>query len=930
MSNVDEQLAELLERWEAALDSGLPLTPEEICRDQPQTLDAFRALLTKIGTINAILVNDAPVEGTAELAGPMHGGRYRVNCFHDKGGQAVIFAADDTELRRTVALKWMPPHSAVDPTERERFVFEAELVAKLEHPGIVPIYGLGTDDHGQPYYAMRMIHGQNLGDVAKAFHSTNHESDAARNLAFRRLLQHFSSVCTTIEYAHARGVLHRDLKPNNVRIGAFGETIVLDWGLAKYLAKAKESPAAVDLEATRIYGTPDAQQNMQRTIPGSILGSPAYMSPEQASGQAATVGTATDIYGLGATLYVLLCGRAPFEGNSLNEVLSRVKAGKFSSPRIVRPSVPQALEAVCLKAMALKPEDRYATVRDLATDIEHWLADEPVAAWREPWPVRARRWISRHRTFASTIAATAVVILAASAIGNVVLERKNHELAQANQTAAANFAQSHESLLNVVDLAVSGSTLSDNAALLPVRLEIVNGAVANARGLLARAPDDRQTTLELMLLLTAQGEMESMLGLDRARESLSEALALGEKLRDDETADARQARALVRYLLAQAPAATGDARRIVLLTQACQELAPLLESQQSGGTAHRFGRRYSPAILLASAVTELPGDSAEHRAWLDLAEKRLSAPPRKDDENELLAQSLRGRMWYVEARRAIDRADLPRARRCYELSQAGVQRSLTAAKDDDFASSIRWFALETEALDARLAALEGRPAEAATALRRVCDDQQALLSTIEAAGADVQDAWRRIAPALVGVGPSRPTDPIAAIKVQLVDHLLELAEIQHLRGVDSTAELGQAELQLAAIEKADDYHRYGALRLAETKVRLAEMFAKTEVDARARRWAEAAVALVGKVAKLDQVEAKAGLSGLMIYQSLAKIVDAEEERLSAAATLRRAYAVLAALAETPAEAEDWRRRAEGLGDLPRLNPGTRMDAEMKN
>jgi serine/threonine protein kinase len=172
-------------------------------------------------------------------------------------------------------------------------------------------------------------------------------------------------------------VLHRDIKPGNIIVGKHGETLVVDWGLAK--ATGKGEPGAE--ERTLV---PRSASGSAETLPGSALGTPAYMSPEQAAGRLVDLGTRSDVYSLGATLYCLLTGRAPVETDDLGAVLQAVQRGEFPPPRRLDSSIDRALEAVCLKAMAVRPEGRYASPRTLAEDLERWLADEPVSAYREP------------------------------------------------------------------------------------------------------------------------------------------------------------------------------------------------------------------------------------------------------------------------------------------------------------------------------------------------------------------------------------------------------------------------------------------------------------------------------------------------------------------------------------------------------------------
>ncbi|QDV39521.1 serine/threonine-protein kinase [Tautonia plasticadhaerens] len=355
------------------------------------------------------------------------GQRFRVLRPHARGGLGAVFVALDGELNREVALKRILDHHADDPTSRQRFLLEAEITGGLEHPGIVPVYGLGAHADGRPYYAMRLIRGDSLKDAIERFYSDGRaEADAGvRSLALRKLLRRFLDVCNAIGYAHSRGVLHRDIKPGNVVVGKHGETLVVDWGLAKPTGRSDPSSCERTL-------MPFSASGSAETLPGSALGTPAYMSPEQAAGDLDQFGPAIDVYSLGATLYCLLTGKAPFEGDDPGAVLRRVQQGDFPPPRQLDPSTDKALEAVCLKAMALNPADRYPTARALAEDLDRWLADEPVTAWRESISLRARRWARRNRTVAAAATVALVVGLVGLAAVAAVQARANGQLRLAN------------------------------------------------------------------------------------------------------------------------------------------------------------------------------------------------------------------------------------------------------------------------------------------------------------------------------------------------------------------------------------------------------------------------------------------------------------------------------------------------------------------
>jgi serine/threonine-protein kinase len=335
--------------------------------------------------------------------------RFRVLRPHACGGLGAVFIALDSELNREVALKQILDQHADDPVSRQRFVLEAEITGGLEHPGIVPIYGLGTYDGGRPYYAMRFIKGDSLKEAADRFHADKalRDNPGRRALELHKLLRRFTDVCDAIGYAHSRGVLHRDIKPGNIIVGKYGETLVVDWGLAK--ATGRADPGADPGERTLI---PSSASGSAETLPGSALGTPAYMSPEQAEGDLEHLGPRSDVYSLGATLYYLLTGWPPVAGD-IGEVLRAVQKGEFPPPRRRDATIDRAVGAVCLKAMAHRPADRYATPKALSDDIERWMADEPVSAWREPVSRRARRWANRNRT----VVTGAAVALVAGVVG---------------------------------------------------------------------------------------------------------------------------------------------------------------------------------------------------------------------------------------------------------------------------------------------------------------------------------------------------------------------------------------------------------------------------------------------------------------------------------------------------------------------------------
>ncbi len=404
-----------------------------------------------------------PVKPTGENV-PLVGGRYRAVNVHAKGGMGQVVFAVDHELDRKVALKEIQPRYADDPGVAARFVLEAQVTGRLEHPGIVPVYGLNQYPDGRPFYVMRFITGESMQDAVHAFHKADENptrDPRERTLALHQLLTRFVHVCNTLAFSHSRGFLHRDMKPANVMLGGYGETLVVDWGLAKeigvpeprvsstenqQLPKAKDKTAIVTFPSERISAdapsiTPNEGSSAHsgtQTELGQAMGTPAYMSPEQAQGQWDTIGPPADIYSLGATLYSIICGHSPLSG-TVAEILNQVKRGEYHPARERNSRAPAALDAVCKKAMAFRPEDRYPTALALAADVERYLADEPISCYQETTLVRLGRWAKRHRTAVATTAAILLTGVGLLAVGLfLVNNEKNRTLVAKQETDLAN------------------------------------------------------------------------------------------------------------------------------------------------------------------------------------------------------------------------------------------------------------------------------------------------------------------------------------------------------------------------------------------------------------------------------------------------------------------------------------------------------------
>ncbi len=352
-----EKILDLADRWD---DTPFDQrgTPETFCQDTPELLNDFKKFLEQRNAFGQMLQGKTAKESPESLIGNLPSDRFELIRFHDAGGLGWVYLADDRELRRPVAIKCLQPSPSADPDAIKRFLREAEITAKLDHPGIVPIYGLSRGDgHPQPFYAMRFVEGETLRDAIRTLHEKGSSIDW-KGVPFARLLNAYISICETIAFAHSRGVIHRDLKSLNIMLGPFGETLVMDWGLATKWnepSQEKESQGGDDVQDESI------------TLAGQAIGTVGYMSPEQARGDWNQVGPPSDQFALGAILYQLLTNQSPYSGP---KALVNAKAGRFQRPRQLLPSIPRALEAICLKSMQAEPAMRYASVMDLKADIE--------------------------------------------------------------------------------------------------------------------------------------------------------------------------------------------------------------------------------------------------------------------------------------------------------------------------------------------------------------------------------------------------------------------------------------------------------------------------------------------------------------------------------------------------------------------------------
>ncbi len=378
----------------------------------PASPSSSSASEDKYGTVGVRLSNRSATNLDSAQSPGIDSQRFRIVHEHAKGGLGVVFVAEDKQLHREVAVKQIREDRADMEEYRAKFEQEAQITGQLEHPGIVPIYALGTNDAGRPYYAMRFIRGEDLQSRIRKFHAERKDKKTPFDgPELRGLLRRFVDVCNAIDYAHDRGVLHRDLKPGNVMLGKHGETLVVDWGLAKATsAKPELDPYATMGPLSELPISKAETGSGSETRYGQFIGTPAYAPPEQILGQLDKLGPASDVYSLGAILYELLTGKVPITGKTLEELIRKSTTGDYPSPRMLTGEVLRPLDAICRKAMSLKTEDRFPSAKLLRDEVERWLNDEPVATYSESIFERGIRLSKRHKS-ATLVAGIGLVLL---------------------------------------------------------------------------------------------------------------------------------------------------------------------------------------------------------------------------------------------------------------------------------------------------------------------------------------------------------------------------------------------------------------------------------------------------------------------------------------------------------------------------------------
>ncbi len=318
------------------------------------------------------------------------GNRYLIGETLGEGGMAVVYQATDIELQRPVAVKRLRTEYAVQKEIRQRFFAEAEILAGLDHPGTTPVFGAGLLPDGDPFYAMKKVHGRTLFELL----DERSEDDLRDRGSMAHFIEIFIRACQAVAAAHDQGVIHRDLKPANIMVDDLGVVYVMDWGLAKRLVEDEDGN----------------QSDSQRTRLGTVMGTPAYMSPEQASGHGATSDRQTDVFSLGVMLYEILTGVNPFRGTSAVESMKGIMYHEPDPPRTRNPRIDRTISAITMKALDKDPFRRYRSAHELAEDVRRYREYLPVSAI-EPTRMEKLANLARRRPKLATVLATLAVVL---------------------------------------------------------------------------------------------------------------------------------------------------------------------------------------------------------------------------------------------------------------------------------------------------------------------------------------------------------------------------------------------------------------------------------------------------------------------------------------------------------------------------------------
>jgi serine/threonine protein kinase len=665
---------QIVEAIQAALRAGTPPDVEALIASHPELANDVRQLVATWGLVHHLAHGG---EGTpSDPPGCL--GDFRLGREIGRGGMGVVYEAVQVSLNRRVALKVLPFAATLDPRRLERFRNEAQAAARLDHPNIVPVYGVGCE-RGVHFYAMKFIDGQSLAALVEAARrlrdlagegagrpaaapppvpisaDTPHPTGAAQGpaVSHRTIAGWVADAADALDYAHQVGVVHRDVKPANLLLDCGGRIWLADFGLARL---------------------PDESG---LTLSGDQLGTLRYMSPEQASGRRGVADHRCDIWSLGATLYELLTLHPAFAGPGRQDVLAQIAEGEPKPPRRFDRSIPADLETVVLKCLRHNPTDRYATAAELADDLRRFLAGAPVRARRPTLRQTAGRWLRRHQGVLAAVAAILFVTACALTISNLLLRASNHAERQQRARAEDNARLALEALDQICVEAVES-----RAAREPLRARWLYDVLTSAQGYYERlaaenadVPKMREAVQRAHLRI---GGIHQLLGRpDEAEQSYARSLAIAESHLADAPEDLsrRGAVAAVRFRLGVLLAETDQTGRAADHLRTAIAAQEQLTADAPGEPLHRLGLALSLLHLARLRTDSAPWEALDHLARsLDLSDSLLADSPSDPRYREAAAfiHAAAGRilLLYGERNREVGRQTTDHYDRAVELLTA--------------------------------------------------------------------------------------------------------------------------------------------------------------------------------------------------------------------------------------------------------------------
>ncbi|HPM81059.1 MAG TPA: serine/threonine-protein kinase [Candidatus Anammoximicrobium sp.] len=653
-----EHLALVLDQYLASLERSVPLPFDELVAQHPDLAEPLRWYAESLRLL--CLAGDhlgrrRSAESSADNWNRQLGD-YRLVREVGRGGMGVVYEAEQVSLGRRVALKVLPFAAVMDEKQLARFTNEARAAAQLNHPNIVPVYGVGKE-RGVHYFSMQFIDGQALDRLiqeqrerrageketrAAAAVSTPKEAPSAwtgdsslggsslRDREYYRAAARLGvQAAEALHHAHEMGVVHRDIKPSNLLLDSKGKLWITDFGLARV----------------------SADTNL--TLSGAVLGTARYMSPEQASGKTHLVDHRADIYALGITLYELLTLRPAFDASSPQQFLRQIERDDPTPPRRLNPAIPADLETVIQKATAKQRESRYETAAELAEDLRRFLEGRPTLARRPTLRDRFRKWTHRHATLVAAAAALLLVAFVAAAVAASLVAREKQQTAAALRTAQRQLERAeanYQQARRVVDR--YGLRLSEELAGIPgaepVRRELLEDSWRCYEALLAQTQGDRSLRAEQAMIHFKAAEIASQLGdVGRAVQQYSAAREIFAALAAEENAAAghRSHQALCYNNLGLLLAGSGRIDEAREAYRQAEDLASDLCREDPGNSL--YGWRLALILTNTGLLHSQGGNTVQADAWygraVALLERLVNQEPRRDEFRKDLAVAYNNR-----------------------------------------------------------------------------------------------------------------------------------------------------------------------------------------------------------------------------------------------------------------------------------------------